>query len=103
MQIREAFPPHGSLKVLPLNGGLAGAIVALLLLTALGATAAFAAEAAPPVVYLWPSGAPTLQGTNEKEITVPPDAQPGQRINSIRNVHNPLIEVHLPPPEKATG
>ncbi len=24
------------------------------------------------VVLLWPTGAPTLQGTDEKEITVPP-------------------------------
>src|SRR5206468_5637520 len=36
-------------------------------------------------------------------ITVPVDARPGQRINSIRNVHNPSIEVHLPAPEKANG
>jgi BD-FAE len=67
------------------------------------ANAAIAAEAAPQVVYLWPSGSATLQGTNEREVTTPPDVKPGERINSIRNVHNPLIEVHLPPTEKATG
>jgi endo-1,4-beta-xylanase len=55
------------------------------------------------VVYLWPAGAPTLQGANEKETTTPPNAQPGQRINSIKNVHNPSIEVRLPPKELATG
>ena len=64
---------------------------------------AVATEPAPPVVYLWPSGAPTLKGADEKEVTVPPEVQPGQRINSIKNVHNPLIEVHLPPADKATG
>src|SRR4029077_2020615 len=25
------------------------------------------------------------------------------RIKSIKNVHNPVIEVHLPPPDKAVG
>ncbi|MGH9846105.1 MAG: TIM barrel protein [Blastocatellia bacterium] len=69
----------------------------LLLLT----TAAFAAE--PQTVYLWPSGHPTLQGANEKEVTTPPNPQPGQRIASIVNVHNPSIEVHLAAPGKATG
>jgi endo-1,4-beta-xylanase len=67
------------------------------------AAAASAADSTPQVVFLWPSGAPTLQGAGEKEITVPANPQPGQRITSIRNVHNPSIEVHLPPPDKATG
>src|SRR5438105_4135127 len=57
----------------------------------------------PQVVYLWPAGSPTLQGANEKEITIPADVKPGDRINSIKNVHNPLIEVRLPPADKATG
>src|SRR5262249_20577475 len=57
----------------------------------------------PTVVFLWPAGSPTLQGAGEKEITVPPDAQPGQRINSIKNVHSPCIEVHLPAADKANG
>lgn len=74
----------------------------LLLLPALAAPTACQA-ATPQVVYLWPSGSPTLQGANEKETTTPPDPQPGQRINSIKNVHNPSIEVRLPPPDKATG
>src|SRR5437764_12534169 len=77
--------------------------LALLTLLALIAAPALAADTTPPVVYLWPKGAPTLQGVDEKETTTPPNAQPGQRITSIRNVHNPSIEVHLPPPDKATG
>lgn len=71
-----------------------------------GLTPARAAEDTPAVpvsVPLWPAGSPTLQGAGEKEITSPPDPKPGQRINSIRNVHNPLIEVHLPPAETANG
>ena len=59
--------------------------------------------AVPQVVNLWPVGSPTLQGTNEKELISPPNAQPGQRINSIKNVHTPSIEVHLAPSDKATG
>ncbi len=60
-------------------------------------------DAAPQVVNLWPAGSPTLQGASEKELLSPPDAQPGQRINSIKNVHTPSIEVHLAPADKATG
>jgi len=40
---------------------------------------------------------------DEKELLSPADPKPGQRINSIKNVHNPSIEVHLPPADKATG
>lgn len=78
-------------------------LLLLLLLPSLAATAAFAAGPTPQVVDLWPSGAATLQGANEKEITDPPTPQPGQRIASIKNVHTPSITVHLPPPDKATG
>src|SRR6266540_904882 len=79
----------------------------ILLIMPLMAVAAFAAGAttqeAPQVVYLWPSGAATLQGAGEKEITNPPQPQPGQVIRQVKNIHNPSIEVFLPPPEKATG
>ncbi|MGH9833321.1 MAG: TIM barrel protein, partial [Blastocatellia bacterium] len=75
----------------------------LLLLPLLAVTAAFAAEPAPQVVYLWPPGHPTLQGANEKEITNPPNPQPGQVIRQFKNIHNPSLEVFLPPKEKATG
>ena len=81
---------------------LNGAALTLLLLLSLSALPVLAADA-PQVVFLWPSGSPTLQGANEKETTSPSNPQPGQRINSIKNVHNPSIEVHLPPPDKANG
>jgi len=58
---------------------------------------------APQVIHLWPAGSPTLKGVNEKEVTRPEEVKPGDRINSIVNVHNPSIEVHLPPADKATG
>jgi len=57
----------------------------------------------PQVVYLWPAGHPTLQGANEKEITNPPNPQPGQVIRQFKNIHNPSIEVFLAPKEKANG
>lgn len=60
-------------------------------------------NAKPPVVFLWPAGSATLKGASEKEVTTPANPQPGQRINSIVNVHNPSIEVHLPSADKATG
>jgi endo-1,4-beta-xylanase len=59
--------------------------------------------AEPKTIHLWPANHPTLKGQDEKEITRPENAKPGDRIQSIVNVHNPSIEVHLPPAEKATG
>src|SRR2546423_9569580 len=58
---------------------------------------------APQVIYLWPAGSPRLKGADEKEITPPENVKPGDRINSIKNVHNPSIAVYLPPAEKAVG
>jgi endo-1,4-beta-xylanase len=57
----------------------------------------------PQVIFLWPASSPTLKGQNEKEVTRPENVKPGDRINSIVNVHNPSIEVHLPSADKAVG
>ncbi len=62
----------------------------------------FAADP-PQVIPLWPAGSPTLKGADEKEITTPENVKPGDRINSIKNVHNPSIAVYLPPADKAVG
>ncbi len=75
----------------------------LLIFPLLAATAAIAAEPTPRVIYLWPPGHPTLQGANEEEITNPPNPQPGQVIRQFKNIHNPSLEIFLPPKEKATG
>jgi acetyl esterase/lipase len=75
----------------------------LALALSVAAQAAPAAETPSLVVPLWPAGAPTLQGANEREITTPENVKPGDRINSIKNVHLPSIEVRLPPAAKATG
>lgn len=55
------------------------------------------------VIPLWPAGSPTLKGEAEKEVTRPENVRPGDRINSIVNVHSPSIEVHLPPAHRAVG
>ncbi len=64
--------------------------------------AAFGAET-PQIIPLWPAGSPTLKGQDEREITKPENVKPGDRINSIVNIHTPSIEVHLPPADKAVG
>jgi sugar phosphate isomerase/epimerase/acetyl esterase/lipase len=73
------------------------------LLTACLCAMTYAAEPSPQVIYLWPSGHPTLQGANEKEITVPPNPQPGEVVRQFKNIHNPSIEVFPAPPGKANG
>lgn len=73
----------------------------LVLLGVLSFSTARAAETAAPLIALWPAA--QLQGRDQKEETVPPDAPPGTPIDIIRNVHDPAIEVHLPPADKANG
>ena len=75
----------------------------LLFLLALSFAVTCAAQSNPPVVYLWPSGHPTLQGANEKEVTVPPHPQPGEIVRKVQNVHNPSIEILCAPANKNTG
>ena len=88
---------HGSIAL-----GMCGLLMGMIALSSLTVRAQ-AQDAAPETVFLWPAGSPTLQGQNEKEKLSPPNPKPGQRINSIRNVHNPSIEVHLAPATTATG
>src|ERR1043165_8907532 len=76
--------------------------LSVLLLLILSLPSLQAADA-PQVIYLWPADSPTLKGADEKEITTPENVKPGDRINSIKNVHNPSIEVYLPAKDKAVG
>ncbi len=39
----------------------------------------------------------------KKKLPSPPNPKPGERIRSVKNIHNPSMEVHLPPAEKANG
>jgi acetyl esterase/lipase len=57
------------------------------------------------VVALWPAGSPmlkTLEGWDKPEIFNMSRGQ-SERVESVVNIHNPSIEVHLAPPEKANG
>ncbi len=56
----------------------------------------------PKVIPLYPPGSATLQGQDQKEITTPAVPIPGRHY-SIKNVHNPIIEVYLAPKDKSTG
>jgi endo-1,4-beta-xylanase len=85
------------------------ATVALLL----SASAAFAQSLPDPkplspgatVLPLWPPGSPMLKpqpGVDQNEKLVAARGRPDY-INSVTNVHNPSIEIHLAPPDKANG
>ena len=57
------------------------------------------------VVTLFPAGHPALKrldGHDQPEEVTMSKAQP-DRAQSVVNVHNPSIEVHLAPPDKANG
>jgi acetyl esterase/lipase len=58
-----------------------------------------AASSEPPVVYLWPDGAPGSEGKKGEEVV---KIQPaGDHV--VSNVHRPSITVYLPSKETATG
>jgi acetyl esterase/lipase len=58
-----------------------------------------AASSDPPVVYLWPDGAPGSEGkTGDEKVQIQPA---GDHV--ISNVHKPSVTVYLPSKETATG
>lgn len=57
------------------------------------------------VVTLWPKGSPALRalpGSDKPEQFNTAKGRP-DRVNSVENIHNPSIEVHLAPAAKANG
>ena len=53
----------------------------------------------PPVLILWPQGAPGSEGkTAEESVRIAPA---GDRV--VSNVHKPSLTVYLPPQDRATG
>ena len=57
------------------------------------------------VITLWPEGSPMLKalaGWDQPEKFTMSRGKP-ERVESVVNIHNPSIEVHLAPPEKANG
>jgi endo-1,4-beta-xylanase len=69
-----------------------------LALTLLCSLATLAAE--PPVVYLWPNGAPGSEGKTEEEA-VRKEPNRGERV--VSKVHKPSLTLYLPSRETATG
>ena len=60
------------------------------------------AAEAPPVVLLWPNGAPgTPPGVTEQENYAP--ATPERNYSQLTRVHHPSVTVYLPPAGTATG
>jgi acetyl esterase/lipase len=56
----------------------------------------------PPVIPLWPSGAPGSEGKTDPEV-VAEQGKNGVHSRRISRVHNPTLTVYLPPRDKATG
>jgi acetyl esterase/lipase len=54
------------------------------------------------VMVLWPPGSPTLKGFDQKEVVTYSKQHPGF-IQKVVNIHNPSIEIHLAPADKANG
>jgi endo-1,4-beta-xylanase len=54
------------------------------------------------VVTLWPAGSPALKAVDTREVFTMTEGQPA-RVQKVVEVHNPSIELHLPPKGKATG
>ena len=72
---------------------------ALLFASLILATLSVRAADAPPVVLLWPNGAPGSEGNTSPEKVV--TARNGERV--ITNVNVPSLTVFLPAKDKATG
>jgi endo-1,4-beta-xylanase len=54
------------------------------------------------VITLWPAGHPTLKNVDQWEVFKTSPGDP-PRVQSVTNVNNPSIELHLAPAEKANG
>ena len=61
----------------------------------------FAADE-PPVIPLWPSGAPGSEGKTDPEVVVE-QAKGGGHDRRVSRIHHPSLTVYLPPRDKATG
>src|SRR5690242_13931972 len=56
----------------------------------------------PPVIPLWPSGAPGSEGKTDPEV-VQENGKDGVHDRRISRVHNPTLTVYLPPRDKTNG
>jgi acetyl esterase/lipase len=69
------------------------------ILTLLISPILFAADAAPQIIELWPTG----KVPGEKGELAEKKTEKNGVVTSITDVSRPTIEVHLPPKDKATG
>jgi endo-1,4-beta-xylanase len=56
----------------------------------------------PPVIPLWPSGAPGSEGKSDPEV-VQESGKDGAHERRVSRVHNPTLTVYLPPRDRANG
>lgn len=56
----------------------------------------------PPVIPLWPSGAPGSEGKTEPEV-ITERGKDGVHNRTVSRVHNPTLTVYLPARDKANG
>ncbi|HZL38246.1 MAG TPA: alpha/beta hydrolase [Tepidisphaeraceae bacterium] len=57
------------------------------------------------VVTLWPAGSPALKSLTgyDKPEDFRRSRSAGARVEAVTNIHNPSVELHLAPPDKANG
>src|ERR1700692_4982706 len=67
---------------------------------ALGCESPVALMPGAKVVPLWPAS--SLHNCDQKEVVTPTQGQP-ERVQKVVNIHNPSIELHLAPADKANG
>src|SRR5258706_16159383 len=102
-------------RLMSLNRRLWALVTLLAFSVPLAGAAGNAAPSDPPepapivpgakVLTLWPKGSPMLKelpGSDKPEVVYLSKGD-APRVLHIDNIHNPSIEVHLPPADKANG
>jgi endo-1,4-beta-xylanase len=106
--MNRTIPRRGNtmlLAALPMMSFFIGSAIALGQSTDKPLLAPPPLEAGATVIPLWPPGSPqlkSLEGSDQPEKIVSDPKRPDYAV-SLTNVHNPSIEVHLAPPDKANG
>src|SRR5436309_14964100 len=72
--------------------------LALTIIAMSAAVSVLHAAGEPPVIPLWPDGAPGSEGKTNHEVV----AKSASGEVSVWSIHNPSLTAYLPPKEKAT-